>query len=106
MNRETFLESFGHLADAPGGIEKLRSMILDLAMRGRLTERQAADEPATALLHRAREAKAALIADGQIRKSKAYGPIDPGDEPYPLPPGWAWCRGPAPSGGAPWRSRR
>ncbi|MHA6522964.1 restriction endonuclease subunit S [Tessaracoccus sp. G1721] len=67
-------------------------MILDLAMRGRLTERQAADEPATALLNRAREAKAALIADGQIRKSKAYGPVGPGDEPYPLPPGWAWCR--------------
>lgn len=92
MKRETFLESFGHLADAPGGIERLRDMILDLAMRGRLTERQAADEPATALLNRAREAKAALIADGQIRKSKAYGPVGPGDEPYPLPPGWAWCR--------------
>lgn len=92
MKRETFLESFGHLADAPGGIERLRDMILDLAMRGRLTERQAADEPATALLNRAREAKAALIADGQIRKSKAYGPVGPGDEPYPLPPVWAWCR--------------
>ena len=92
MNRETFLESFGHIADAPGGIDKLRSLILDLAMRGRLTGRQIADEPATALLQRAHEAKAALIADGRIRKPKAYGPVEPDDEPYPLPSGWAWCR--------------
>ena len=92
MNRETFLESFGHIADAPGGIDKLRSLILDLAMRGRLTGRQITDEPATALLQRAREAKAALIADGRIRKPTAYGPVAPDDEPYPLPTGWAWCR--------------
>lgn len=92
MNRETFLQSFGYIAEAPGGIDKLRFMILNLAMRGRLTRRQVADEPATALLHRAREAKAALVADGRIRKPKAYGPVEPGDEPYPIPPGWAWCR--------------
>lgn len=37
MNRQTFLESFGHIVDAPGGIDKLRGMILDLAMKGGLS---------------------------------------------------------------------
>lgn len=36
MNAETFLEQFGHLAEAPTGIPKLRELILQLAMIGEL----------------------------------------------------------------------
>lgn len=36
MNRKTFLESFGHIADAPAGVDRLRTMILALAVRGSL----------------------------------------------------------------------
>lgn len=92
MNRATFLESFGHVAEAPGGIDKLRSLILTLAMRGMLTKREAGDEPATTMLGEARKAKADLIAAGQLRAPKVYPSIESGKEPYSIPPGWAWCR--------------
>jgi type I restriction enzyme S subunit len=36
MNTQTLLENFSTLADAPGGIPRLRELILDLAVRGQL----------------------------------------------------------------------
>ena len=35
MSPEAFLENFEYLADAPNGIQKLRDLILQLAMQGR-----------------------------------------------------------------------
>lgn len=92
MNPETFLGSFGHIADAPGGADRLRRLILDLAMRGQLTEREVEDEPASELVARARAEKARRIAAGQIRRPKTYPDLARADLPYTLPEGWRWCR--------------
>lgn len=92
MNRETFLDSFGHVAEAPGGINKLRTLILDLAMRGQLTSRHIEDEPAAEMLARARAEKARRIAAGEIRRANAYPDIEASDLPYAVPEGWQWCR--------------
>src|SRR5690606_3955779 len=54
MKAETFLKNFGHLADAPDGIAALRKMVVQLAMRGRLTSQNPEDEPASVLLARIR----------------------------------------------------
>ncbi len=35
MTAETFFANFGHLADAPNGIQKLRELILQLAVQER-----------------------------------------------------------------------
>jgi type I restriction enzyme S subunit len=43
MNTQTLLDSFETFADAPGGISRLRELLLDLAVHGRLTERLTAD---------------------------------------------------------------
>lgn len=92
MNPETFLDSFGHLADAPGGVDRLRRLILELAMRGRLTERQSGDEPASELLARARLEKARLVESGAVRKPKSYAELTDEDLPFDVPQGWEWCR--------------
>lgn len=92
MNRETFLDSFGYVADAPGGVDKLRRLILDLGMRGLLTQRSVGDEPANELLARTRSERACLVEAGQIRRPKSYPPIDESEHPYDLPDGWQWCR--------------
>jgi type I restriction enzyme S subunit len=46
MDFKTFLENFDAIAEAPGGIPKLRSLILDLAVRGKLVPQNPEDEPA------------------------------------------------------------
>ena len=72
MNVDTFLEQFGHLADAPGGIKKLRELILDLAVRGKLVEQDSNDEPAEKLLEKIKSNKQRMIESGEIKKGKEY----------------------------------
>lgn len=77
------------LAGAPNGIKKLRELILELAVRGKLVPQNPSDEPASELLKRIAEEKARLVAEGQTKKSK-----DLADSPepvitFPLPAGWA-----------------
>jgi restriction endonuclease S subunit len=49
MDTKTFLENFGTIADAPGGIERLRRVILEFGASGHLLPQDPADEPATVL---------------------------------------------------------
>ena len=41
MNLETFFNHFDVLAEAPNGVQKLRELILDLAVRGKLVPQHA-----------------------------------------------------------------
>ena len=43
MDSKTFFDNFETIANAPGGIARLREIILNLAVRGKLTE-QISDE--------------------------------------------------------------
>jgi len=52
MTPDRFLEQFGYLADAPNGIAKLRELILQLAVRGKLVAQDPNDEPASVLLEK------------------------------------------------------
>jgi type I restriction enzyme S subunit len=61
------VRQFDLLATAPGGVARLRELILTLAVQGKLVPQEYADEPASALLHRARTERARMTAAGQIR---------------------------------------
>lgn len=45
MTPKTFLQNFVRLADAPNGIQKLRELILQLAVQGNLVPQDPADKP-------------------------------------------------------------
>lgn len=64
------------------GIKKLRELILELAVRGKLVPQNANDEPASELLKRIQAEKAKLVAEGKIKKDKSLPPIT--DEKSPL----------------------
>lgn len=80
------------LAGAPNGIKKLRELILDLAVRGKLVPQDANDEPASELLKRIAEEKARLVAEGKIKKQKPLAEIGEEERPFELPEQWAWVR--------------
>ncbi|QDU39717.1 Type-1 restriction enzyme EcoKI specificity protein [Maioricimonas rarisocia] len=92
MNAETFLENFGHLADAPGGVKKLREMILQLAVQGKLVEQDPNDEPAERELERIAKARRELVAKGNVRSSKQMPLPDLDEAPFLIPPSWQWTR--------------
>ena len=80
------------LAGAPNGIKKLRELILELAVRGKLVPQDASDEPASELLKRIAEQKAQLVSDGSTKKQKPLPGITQEETPFDVPSGWCWVR--------------
>ncbi|MFA6202185.1 MAG: restriction endonuclease subunit S [Gallionella sp.] len=74
------------------GIKKLRELILELAVRGKLVPQDANDEPACELLKGIQAKKAKLIAEGKIKKDKPLAAITEDEKPFELPKGWAYSR--------------
>jgi len=73
------------LATAPDGIKKLRGLILELAVRGKLVPQDPDDEPASELLKRIASKKS-----GQ--KSKLMASLDSDERPFEVPDSWQWTR--------------
>lgn len=80
------------IAAAPGGIKKLRELILELAVRGKLVPQDPSDEPAAELLKRIEAEKARLVTKKKIRKAKLLPAVSLSEMPYELPRDWVWCR--------------
>ena len=92
MIPESFAEHFHILADAPNGVKKLREMIIQLAVQGKLTRQDPNNEPASVLLKKIKAEKEKLIKGGKINKQKPLPPINPNDMPHELSKGWEWVR--------------
>ena len=73
-------------------IAHLKSKILDLAVRGKLTEQRPEEGSAEELLERIREEKQRLIAEGKLKKEKPLPDITEEDIPFDIPAGWKWVR--------------
>lgn len=86
MKLEPFFEKFELIAEEPNAVVKLRELIIESAIRGKLVPQAADDEPASELLRRIEKSQA-----GANHKQAALPPV--GDDAYlELPPGWAWTR--------------
>ncbi|MEX5563585.1 restriction endonuclease subunit S [Pseudophaeobacter sp. 1A16562] len=91
MNAERLLEVYEQISEAPEAIARLRRFVLDLAVRGKLVEQDAEDEPASVQCERIAAAKARL--DIKERKAKRRL-VDPSltEVSFDLPAGWADAR--------------
>jgi len=74
------------------GIQKLRELILEMAVRGLLVPQDPNDEPASVLLEKIVAEKAQLIRDKKIKKTKVLPEISEDEKPFDLPNGWEWVR--------------
>ena len=92
MNPDTFFDKFGLLADMPNGVQKLRELILQLAVQGKLVRQDPNDEPAAVLLEKIRAEKERLVKEGEIKKSKVLPSIKVENMPYAVSSGWEWVR--------------
>lgn len=73
------------------GIKKLRELILELAVRGKLVPQDPNDEPAFELLKQIEKERNELVKRKVIRKPKALEKIAITSPPFDLPTGWEWC---------------
>ena len=74
------------------GVKKLRELILELAVHGKLVEQYSADTPADQLLERIAERRNELISSKKIKNSKPLPTVTPDEAPSELPVGWVWTR--------------
>ena len=86
------LSNLNLLANAPGGVARLRELILTLAVQGKLVPQDASDEPAEKLLRQIRAEKDRLVAEGKIKRDKPLASIDEEEKPFAVPLGWEWVR--------------
>jgi type I restriction enzyme S subunit len=92
MTLDTFFKKFDQFADAPNAVAKMRELVLELAVQGKLVSQDPNDKPASAILKKIDESRRQLPR-GAIRKKLEQIPaIDSEELPFMLPKGWEWCR--------------
>lgn len=92
MDAKSFLDNFTTIADAPGGIQRLRDLALDLAVLGRLVEQDSTDDSAAVGLASVRLEKGDTLASS-IRGGETTPRVPRADErDGHLPDGWKWAR--------------
>jgi len=80
MKLETFFEKFELFADAPNSIQSIREIVLQLAVRGKLTD-QCSDESAKQQIK--------LSEEFRIRRGRRGEPASE-DVPFDIPENWGW----------------
>jgi type I restriction enzyme S subunit len=86
-------EHFELIAAAPAGIQKLRGLILELAVRGKLVPQDPNDEPASELLKRISKERGRLEAAGTSSKPSKATTLSEDTERYlKVPETWQWVR--------------
>ncbi len=72
------------------GIDRLRALVLDLAIRGKLIRQDPSDEPASVLLERIENEKRRLIAARVTKRPVVM--VKPRTWPFDVPQNWAWTQ--------------
>ena len=92
MDTQKFLDNFGAIAESPGGIDRLRQLILKMAVTGRLVPQDPSEPGALEALELVRETKGPKV------KAKVSGRLEIPRIPeeweslFPAPTGWCWAR--------------
>lgn len=74
------------------GVKKLRELILELAVRGKLVPQDSNDEPASKLLERIKTEKVKLISEGKLKNQKPLPSIGVYEKSVDIPSSWTWAR--------------
>lgn len=88
MNAALLLEQYARIADAADAIARLRRFVLELAVRGKLVEQDAGDEPAAELLKRI----AAENLETRVRGLDKALRTKHEDLPFAPPRHWGWAK--------------
>ncbi len=88
MTLETFFENFDQFADAPDAVAKMRELVRNFAVTGKLVVQDPNDEPAEALV-----ARIATALPDKKSENPFLGEIETSitdESEYEFPSGWAW----------------
>lgn len=90
MDAQQFLAEFGHIANAPGGVERLRELILQLAVQGKLIAATTIDASSRALLSEVRAIKFDLVSSKKLPREKPFPEVLKREITVDAPSHWEW----------------
>jgi type I restriction enzyme S subunit len=86
MTLDTFFQKFDQFADAPGAVGKLRELVLEMAVSGRLSNHNEGDAPVSELVDTLAAAKARRVKN----RNRTTAAVSSEDRPIVIPAHWAW----------------
>ncbi|SMP40085.1 Type I restriction modification DNA specificity domain-containing protein [Desulfonatronum zhilinae] len=96
MTLETFFDKFNLFADAPGAVGKMRELVLELALRGKLVPQNDTDESASELLKRIRAEKKRR-QEARVIRTDEEAATTSSVENFEIPASWEWIGATAPA---------
>jgi type I restriction enzyme S subunit len=90
MSNEWFFEKFALIADAPGAVERMRELVLQLAVTGKLVRQDQNDEPASELIKNALSYADDDVTTAQRDRDNGRWKIVVDSGLSELPLGWTW----------------
>jgi|ETN07SMinimDraft_1059922.scaffolds.fasta_scaffold02049_3 type I restriction enzyme S subunit len=92
MDAQQFLAEFGHIANAPEGVARLRELVYQFAVTGRLTAQREEDGNADVVLSNVAQIRQHLIKEKKFKRSPKLesAPLTP--PTITIPPSWRWSR--------------
>ena len=87
MTPDTFIEHFATFAAAPNGVAKLRELILQLAVQGKLVPQDENDQPTSVLVK-----QIAKFREEATGRAASIAMLTVDDLGFPLPTGWIAAR--------------
>ncbi len=90
MKLEAFFEKFELFAEAPDAVGRMRELVLELAVQGKLVDQKRSDGDAAQLLD-------SIFSERNTRSAKLRTPNEPAsadgnDYAFPIPSNWAWTQ--------------
>src|SRR5690606_5292495 len=89
---EAFLKEFGGLAETEGGIERLRLLVLDLGVAGRLGTSTMADVAMGSPVEELLRYREDLHRRGEIKRVQPVPEVGADEVLFEVPSHWGWTR--------------
>lgn len=91
MDAKLFLAEFGHIANAPDGIQKLRELVTVMAITGKLTANDNPHASADRLEKKLKAIYTKKIAEKELKKIRGTKDISEMAKVVSIPKRWKWC---------------
>lgn len=92
MDAKQFLAEFGTISSAPDGVQRIRELILQMAVSGRLVQYDRTEDTIEADIHEARRLRIQYSEELKLKNSRTRSTFRQEEIPYPIPVHWRWQR--------------
>ncbi|MEE4151459.1 restriction endonuclease subunit S [Pseudomonas viridiflava] len=90
MDTQQFLAVFGHIANAPGGVARLRELVIQLAISGKLADRDVKEASVANAIDEAQTQRIAYEVELDLRSTRLHPALS--SLPFSVPEHWQWVR--------------